>query len=76
MVWACDEARGNKEILILVKAIRVVMEINVEGKRRRGKPIKRRLNTIENDMRAVDVCVGDVKNQDEWRFRTRVSDPK
>jgi hypothetical protein len=76
MVWACDEARGNKEILILVKSVRVVMENNVNGKRGRGKPKKRRLNTIENDMRTVDVFVGDVKNRDEWRFRTRVANPK
>jgi len=27
-------------------------------------------------MRAVGVCIGDVKNQDKWRFRTRVADLK
>jgi hypothetical protein len=32
---------------------------------------------IENDMRAVSVCVEEVENQDdEWRFRTRVADPE
>jgi hypothetical protein len=27
-------------------------------------------------MMAVGVCVGDVENRDEWRFRIRVADPK
>jgi hypothetical protein len=31
---------------------------------------------IENDMRAVDMCVRDLENRDEWRFRIRVADPK
>jgi len=37
------------------KAARVVMKINVEGKRGRGITQKRWLDTIENDMRAVGV---------------------
>jgi len=44
------------------------MKTNVDGKRGRGRPKKRWLDTIENDMRAVGVCVGDVENQDKWRF--------
>jgi hypothetical protein len=35
------------------KAVRVIMKINVEGKRGRGRPKKRLLNRIENDMRVV-----------------------
>jgi hypothetical protein len=58
------------------KAVKVVMKMNVEGKRERGKLKKRWLDMIKNDMRAVDVCVWDVENQDEWRFRTKVADPK
>jgi len=35
------------------------------------------LDTIENDMRAVSVCVGDVEKRNKWRFRTKVAaDPK
>jgi hypothetical protein len=34
------------------------------------------LDTVENDMRAVGVYVGDVENRDKWRLRTRVADPK
>jgi hypothetical protein len=47
------------------KATRVVMKIKVEGKRRRGKPKKRWLDTIENHMGDVGVCVEDVENQDK-----------
>jgi hypothetical protein len=46
------------------------MKMNVEGKTGRGRPKKRWLDTIENDMRAVGVCLGDVKNRDEWRSLT------
>jgi hypothetical protein len=51
------------------------MKIDVEGKRRR-RPKKRSLDTIQNDIRAVDVYVGDLENRDEWRLRIRVVDPK
>jgi hypothetical protein len=47
------------------------MKINVEGKR--GRPKKRLLDTIKNDMRAVSVYVVDVENRDRW---TKVTDPK
>ncbi len=57
-------------------AVRVVMMINVEGKRGRGRPKKRWMENIENDMRLVGVGIGDVKDRDKWRFRTRVADPK
>jgi hypothetical protein len=56
------------------KAVTVFMKMNVEGEK--GKPRKRWLDTIENDMRAVDVCVGDVENRDGRRLRTRVPHPK
>jgi len=34
------------------------------------------LDTIENDIRAVGVCVKDVENREKWRFRTKVPDLK
>jgi len=52
------------------KTVRMVMKMNVEGKRGRGRPKKRRLDKIENDMRAAGVCKGDVKDRDKWRSRT------
>jgi len=51
------------------------MKMNVERKRGRGRPKERWLDTIEN-MRAVSVCVGDLKNRDKWRFKTKVANPK
>jgi hypothetical protein len=42
------------------KAVRMFIKMNVERKRERLK--KRWLNTIENDQRAVGVCIGDVEN--------------
>jgi len=44
-----------------METVRTVIKINVEGKRERGRPKKRRLDTIEN-MKAVGVCVEDVEN--------------
>lgn len=54
----------------------MVMKTNVEGRKRRGRSKKRWLNTVENDMKAFGVCLEDIENRDEWRFRTRVVDPK
>jgi hypothetical protein len=39
------------------------MKMNVKAKR--GRPNKIWLDMIENDMRAIGVCVGDVENRDE-----------
>jgi hypothetical protein len=50
------------------KVVKVVMKMNVEEKRRRGRLKKRWLDMIENHKRAVSVCVGNVKNQDEWKL--------
>jgi len=61
MVWACDEVRGNKS------SIRVVMKMNVEEKRGRGRLKKRWLDKIENDMTDFGGCVGDVENRDKYR---------
>jgi hypothetical protein len=62
------------------KTAKVIMKMNVDGKIGRGKPKKRSLDMIENDMRAVAdfccVCIRDVENRDKWRFWTRVVDPK
>jgi hypothetical protein len=57
-------------------ALRVIIKMNVEGKKGRGRTKRRWFEIIVNDMRAVGVCVGDIENQDEWRFRVRVADHK
>jgi hypothetical protein len=57
-----------------IKKVRVVMKINIKGKRGRGRPIKRLLDAIENNK---SWCVRrGHKNRDDWRFRIRVADPK
>lgn len=49
----------------------------MKGKEKEGdQKINGYGNTIENDMRAISVCVGDVENRVKWRFRTKVADPK
>jgi hypothetical protein len=59
------------------KTVRVVMEMNDERKRGRKRPKTRWLGTIElGTMRAAGLCVWDVENQDEWKFRTRMADLK
>jgi hypothetical protein len=50
------------------------MKINVGGKKGRGGPLL--LHTIDNDMRAVNVCVEYAENGDEWRFITKVGQPQ
>lgn len=54
------------------KAVRVAMKMNVDRKRERRRPKERSFDTIDIYMKAVGVCVGDVVNQDEWRFRTLI----
>jgi len=52
---------GHTMKLTETNAVRVVIKINVVEKRRRRRPIKRWLDSTENDMRAVGVCVRDEK---------------
>jgi len=47
----------------------------IEGKRGKGKLKKRWLDRIENNMKAADLCVGNVDNREMWRSRKRVPDP-
>ena len=57
------------------EAVRVVMEMNVEGKRGRGRPKKRWIDGVESDMRIAGVRVRDVADRALWRCMTRVADP-
>lgn len=59
-----------------LEVIRMVMEMNVEVSRGRGRLKKRWLDAFKNDTRAVGVCVDGARDCVEWRFRTRVTNPK
>jgi hypothetical protein len=49
--------------------------MNAKEKNRKGRTKMRWLDTIENDLRTIGVCVEYVKNRDEWRIRTMVAYP-
>lgn len=34
------------------------------------------IETVENYIRAVSVCIGNVNNRDMWRLRTKIADIK
>jgi hypothetical protein len=45
------------------KAVRVVMKMNVKRKRGRWRQKKRWLDTIQNDLRVIGVCIRDVETR-------------
>jgi len=49
--------------------MRTVMEMNVEGRRVKGRTKKKWLDAIGCDMRAAGVCVDDTGNRVKWMFR-------
>jgi len=54
----------------------MVIGMNVEGRKGRGRPKKKWLNAIGCDVRTAGECVDDVGDRVKWRFRTQVADPK
>jgi len=56
------------------EAVRMVMEMNVEG--RRGRPKKKWLDAFECDMRTAGVCVDDVGGRVKCEGLAQVADPK
>jgi hypothetical protein len=46
----------------------------LQGKEENEK--KKRLHMVANVIKAVVICVGDVENIDEWRFRVRAANTK
>ena len=59
MVWACAEKRiriGNS-----------VMAMEVAGKRRRGRPKRRWLDSIRNDLSESELSREDTQDRDKWR---------
>ena len=54
---------------------RRVMNMEVPGKRKRGRPRKRWKDTIKEDMLEKNVQVDDTQDRSRWRRLTRSSDP-
>lgn len=55
--------------------VSMVMEINAEEIRGKGRSKKRRLNVIKSDTKSAGVClcIDDGRDCVKWRFRTRVA---
>lgn len=58
------------------EAVKVIIQMNKEGRRGRRKPEIRRLDAIYRDMKMAWVCIDDVRNRVRCRFRTEVADHK
>ena len=54
---------------------RKMMEMELPGKRRRGRPKKRLLDAVKKDMREVGVKETDVQDRKMWRMMIRCGHP-
>ena len=54
---------------------RKMIEMEVPGKRKRGRPKKRFLNLVKEDMREVDAKEADVEDRTVWRQIIRCGYP-
>ena len=54
---------------------RKIIEMELPGKRRRGRPKKRFLNILKEDMREVDAKETDVEDRKVWRMMIRCGHP-
>ena len=55
---------------------RKTLEMEVPGRRKRGRPRKRWLDVVREDMESVGVVEEDVVNRGVWRKKTRCDDPE
>ena len=54
---------------------RKMMEMELPGKRRRGRPKRRFLDAVKEDMREVGVKETDVEDRKMWRMMIRCGHP-
>ena len=54
---------------------KVVQQMEIEGKRPRGRPKRRWMDVIRDDMKACHVTEHDTADREKWKRKTRKADP-
>ncbi|KAK3540053.1 hypothetical protein QTP70_023811 [Hemibagrus guttatus] len=54
---------------------RRMLDMELPGRRQRGRPKRRYMDGINEDMKLVGVCVEDTEDRDRWREMIRCGDP-
>ena len=54
---------------------KVVQQMEIDGKRPRGRPRRRWMDVIQEDMKACRVTEHDTADREKWRRKTRKADP-
>ena len=62
--WFGHIVRRDEEV-----EIKKVLEFKIEGRRMRGMPVKRWIDVVEEDIRAMGVLQQDTGNREGWRRR-------
>ena len=62
--WFGHVMRRDEEV-----EIRKVLEMKIEGKGKKGRPMKRWIEVVEDDMRRRGVVREDAKNREDWKKR-------
>ena len=55
---------------------RRLLEMEIPGKRRRGRPKRRWIDTVKEDLRELELDEEEWKNREEWRRKIRCGDPE
>ena len=64
LTWFGHIARRNEEV-----EIKKVFELKIEGRRKRGRPVKRWIDVVEEDMKKRGVVEQDAGDREGWRRR-------
>ena len=62
--WFGHIVRRDEEV-----EIKKVFELKIEGRRKRGKPVKRWIDVVEEDMKKRGVVQQDAEDRKGWRRR-------
>ena len=62
--WFGHIARRDEEV-----KIKKVLELKIEGQRKRGRPVKRWIDVVEEDMKKRGVVQQDAGDREGWRKR-------